>query len=213
MSKRLVGGIIGCKAKTSSWYFLSRFLDGNCLDVGACLKVNTRALGRGALHKKGDSIPLLLTSDQHTGRGNRRPFTRSVLTIQYPNHIYTQPLLVHDSAASKTEYPKHPPCSVRDAISETLRDCQVKTAIIPVPADHLKVKISQSSIIYHFFHQSIQTFISLPVPMLLSKHKVQSIQNTQQTVIRYQPFRYNCSKTTQNADPLSSSFSQIKRIK
>ena len=27
----------------------------------ACLKVNTRALGRGALHKKGDSIPLLLT--------------------------------------------------------------------------------------------------------------------------------------------------------
>ena len=30
--------------------------------------------------------------------------------------------------------------------------------------------------------------------MLLSKHKVQSIQNTQQTVIRYQPFRCNCCK-------------------
>ena len=35
-----------------------------CLDVGACLKVNTRALGRGALHKKVDSIPLLLTSEE-----------------------------------------------------------------------------------------------------------------------------------------------------
>ena len=35
-----------------------------CLDVGVCLKVNTRALGRGALHKKGDSISLLLTSEE-----------------------------------------------------------------------------------------------------------------------------------------------------
>ena len=82
----------------------------SCLGVGACLKVNTRALGRGTLHKKVDSIPLLLTSEQHTGRACRRPFTRSVLTIQYPNHIYIKPLLVHDSPASRTEYPKqgHP---------------------------------------------------------------------------------------------------------
>ena len=36
----------------------------SCLGVGACLKVNARALGRGALHKKGDSIPLLLTSEE-----------------------------------------------------------------------------------------------------------------------------------------------------
>ena len=36
----------------------------SCLGVGACLKVNTRALGRGALHKKGDSIPLLSTSEE-----------------------------------------------------------------------------------------------------------------------------------------------------
>ena len=35
-----------------------------CLDVGAYLKVNTRALGRGALHKKFDSIPSLLTSEE-----------------------------------------------------------------------------------------------------------------------------------------------------
>ena len=185
----------------------------NCLDVWACLKVNTRALGRGALHKKVDSIPLLLTSEQHTGRACRRLFTKSVPTIQYPNHIYTKPLLVHDSPASRTENPKQPPCSVRDAISETLRDCQVKTAIISVPADHLKVKISQSLAIYHSFHQSIQIFNSPPVPMLLSKHKVQPIQNTQQTVMRYQSFRCNCYKTTQNADPLSSSFSKIKRTK
>ena len=127
-----------------------------CLDVGACLKVTTRALGRGALHKKGDSIPLLLTSERHTGTACRQLFTRSVSTIQYPNHIYTKHPLVHDSPVSRTEYPKQPPCSVRDAISETLRDCQVKTAIIPVPADHLKVKISQSSIIYHSFHRSIR---------------------------------------------------------
>ena len=39
-------------------------LRGPCLGVGACLKVNTRALGRGALHKKGDLIPLLLTSGE-----------------------------------------------------------------------------------------------------------------------------------------------------
>ena len=39
-----------------------------CLDVGACLKVNTRALGRSALHKKVDSIPLFLTRERHTGR-------------------------------------------------------------------------------------------------------------------------------------------------
>ena len=45
---------------------------------------------------------------------------------------------------------------------------------------------------------------SPPVPMLISKHKVQYIQNTQQTVMRYQPFRCNCYKTTQNADPLSA---------
>ena len=35
-----------------------------CLGVGACLKVNTRALGRGALHKEVDSIPLLLRSKE-----------------------------------------------------------------------------------------------------------------------------------------------------
>ena len=35
-----------------------------CLGVGACLKVNTRALGRGALHKKNHSVPLLLTSEE-----------------------------------------------------------------------------------------------------------------------------------------------------
>ena len=62
----------------------------HCLDVGACLKVNTRALGRGALHKKVDTISLLLTSEQHTGKARRRPFTKSVPTIQYPNHIYTK---------------------------------------------------------------------------------------------------------------------------
>ena len=49
----------------------------SCLDVGACLKVNTRAFGRGALHKKSDSIPLLLTS-KHTDRTCRQLFTRSV---------------------------------------------------------------------------------------------------------------------------------------
>ena len=72
--------------------------------LGRAFKVNTRALGRGALHKKGDSIPLLLTSERHTGRACRRPFTRSVLTIQYPNHIYTKPLLPNDSPVSRTEY-------------------------------------------------------------------------------------------------------------
>ena len=47
-----------------------------CLDVGAWLKVNTRALGRGALYKV-DSIPLSLTSE-YTGRARRKLFTRSV---------------------------------------------------------------------------------------------------------------------------------------
>ena len=97
-----------------------------CLDVGACLKVNTRSLGRGALHKKYYSIPLLLTSERHAGRACSQLFARSVLTIQCPNHIYTKPLLPNDSPASRTEYPKQPLCSVRDSISETLRDCQVK---------------------------------------------------------------------------------------
>ena len=59
-----------------------------CLDIGACLKVNTRALGRGALYKKDDSIPLLLKSERHTGRACEQLFTRSVSTIQYSNHIY-----------------------------------------------------------------------------------------------------------------------------
>ena len=35
-----------------------------CLDVGACLNVNTRAIGRSALHKKVNSISLLLTSEE-----------------------------------------------------------------------------------------------------------------------------------------------------
>ena len=41
-------------------------LNFTCLGVGACLKVNTRALGRGAFHKV-DSIPLSLTSEHHRG--------------------------------------------------------------------------------------------------------------------------------------------------
>ena len=132
---------------------------------------------------------------------------------------------------SRTEYPKQPLYSVRDTISETLHELPGKMATTPVPADLLKLKISEISQMsqgLHRFtrspkspslrqstisHQSIQTFNSLPAPMLLSKHKVQSIQNTQQTVMRYQPFRCNCYKTTQNADPLSSSFSKTNRIK
>ena len=47
-----------------------------CLGVGAWLKVNTRALGRGVLHKV-DSISLSLTSE-HTGRTRKQFFTRSV---------------------------------------------------------------------------------------------------------------------------------------
>ena len=47
----------------------------SCLDVGACLKVNTRALGRGVLHKKDDLIPFLLTRERHTGRACRQLFT------------------------------------------------------------------------------------------------------------------------------------------
>ena len=61
------------------------------LDVGACLKVNTRALGRGALHRKVDSIPLLLTSERYTGRACWQLFTRSVSTIQYPNNYIPNP--------------------------------------------------------------------------------------------------------------------------
>ena len=92
-----------------------------CLDVGAWLKVNTRALGRGALHKKGDSIPLLLTSERHAGRACRRPFTRSVLAIQYPNHIYTTPLLPNDSPVSRTEYvPQTAPPTRYEILSQKL---------------------------------------------------------------------------------------------
>ena len=36
----------------------------------------------------------------------RLPST-SVPTTQYPNHIYTKPLLPNDSPASRTEHPKH----------------------------------------------------------------------------------------------------------
>ena len=86
------------------------------------------------------------------------------------SYIYQTPL-VHDSPASRTEQHKQPPCSVRDAILETLRVLPGKTATTPVPADLLKLKISQSLIIYHSFHQSIQIFNSPPVPMLLFKHK------------------------------------------
>ena len=109
------------------------------------------------------------------------------------SYIYQTPL-VHDSPASRTEQHKQPPCSVRGAIPETLRVLPGKTATTPVPADLLKLKISQSLIIYHSFHQSIQIFNSPPVPMLLFKHKNQSIQNTQQTVMRYLPFHCNCYK-------------------
>ena len=131
---------------------------------------------------------------------------------------------------SSTEYPKQPPYSVRDTTSEILHDCPVKRQQFqfqqissnrrsPKCLKSPKIKssqlyeiseISKSSIIYHSLHQSIQTFNRPPVPMLLSKHKVQSIQNTQQTVMRYQSFRCNCYKTTQNADPLSSLFSIIE---
>ena len=77
-----------------------------CLDVGACLKVNTRALGRGALHKKDDSIPLLLTSERHTGRAQLAALHK--ISVDDPvsqSYIYQTPL-VRDSPASRTEYLK-----------------------------------------------------------------------------------------------------------
>ena len=101
------------------------------------------------------------------------------------SYIYQTPL-AHDNPVSRTEYPKQPPYSVRDTISEALHELPGRRATIPVPAGLLKLKISQSSIIYHSFHKSIQTFSSPPVPTLLSKHEVQFIPNTKQTAMRYQ---------------------------
>ena len=128
------------------------------------------------------------------------------------SYIYQTPL-VHDSPASRTEQHKQPPCSVRDAIPETLRVLPGKTATTPVPADLLKLKISQSLIIYHSFHQSIQIFNSPPVPMLLFKHKkpIHPKYSTNSNALSAIPLQL--LQTTQNADPLPSSFSKIKRVK
>ena len=62
------------------------------------------------------------------------------------------------------------------------RNCQVKRRQFQFPP--ITSNLSKSAIIYHSFHQNIQTFKGPPVPMFLFKHKVQSIQNTQQTVMR-----------------------------
>ena len=56
--------------------------------------------------------------------------TSQYISTNYPvsqSYIY-QTLVVHDSPASRTEYLKQPPCSVRDAISETLHELPGKTA-------------------------------------------------------------------------------------
>ena len=79
-----------------------------CLGVGACLKAYMRALlGRGALHKKVDSIPLLLTSERHTRQSLLA--ARSVSTIQYPNHIYTKPLQYMTVQHREPSTPNNPP--------------------------------------------------------------------------------------------------------
>ena len=122
-----------------------------------------------------------MMSERHTGEA-RRSFPvhqynlPSIPIIYIPNPFYQMTV----QRASRTEHPKQPPCLVRDAISDTLHELPGKTAI------HQKSQI----------HQSVQTFNSPPVPMLLSKHKVQFIQNTQQTVI------YSTNSNALSAIPL-----------
>ena len=70
-----------------------------CLGVGACLKVNTRALGRGALQKV-DSIPLSLTSE-HTGFCNKPTrFSSPVPFISHPRACLLHALQTPNSRKS-----------------------------------------------------------------------------------------------------------------
>ena len=64
----------------------------SCLHQAKCIVLGCGSIVRGRKRKKVASIPLLLTSERHTGRARWQLFTRSVSTIQYPNHIYTKPL-------------------------------------------------------------------------------------------------------------------------
>ena len=131
----------------------------------------------------------------------------SNIPIMYiPNPFY-QMTVQHRGPST----PNSPPARYEMLSQKLFRNCQVKRQSFQF--QQITSNLSKSSTIYHFFHQNIQTFISPPVPMFLSKNEVQSIQNTQQTVMRYQPYRCTYYKTTQNADPLPSSFSKIKRIK
>ena len=80
----------------------------SCLDVGACLKVNTWALDRGALHKKDDSIPLLLTSEEIgaepvEGPSLDRNERSSIPIIHIPNPFYQMTAQYREPST----YPKH----------------------------------------------------------------------------------------------------------
>ena len=212
----------------------------------------------------------------------RRSDSSSLLLASEVKDIRAESVEGPDRSVSTTEYPKQPPHSVRDTISETLHELPDKTRQyikIPNPriihhsnpnrslsTNHLNhpnpfnthISDYYSSVIHQFnysqkrgngkqaekkpsvlenaglnLHQPEILLLQYrnkykpvnkpPCWNTLPKHKVQSTQNTtcqvyfnrkksilesQQTVMRYQPFRCNCYNTAISADPLYSSFSK-----
>ena len=78
----------------------------SCLHQARYIVLGCGSFVRGQKRKKVDSRPFLYHRVKKYGRSQLRPPTRPVSTTQYPNHIYTKPLLADDSIEI-TEYPKH----------------------------------------------------------------------------------------------------------
>ena len=101
---------------------------------------------RGRKRKKVDSRPffnyIIEEEKEAYGRNQLRPSTTSVSMTQYPNHIYTKPLLVHDSIANRVPQTA-PLLGTRYYLRNSSRLPGI-TATIPVPADLLELKISES---------------------------------------------------------------------
>ena len=135
------------------------------LEVGACLKVNTRALGRGVLHKKGGSIPLLLTSEEigaeHAEGPSLDQYERSSIPIIYiPNPFYQMTVQYREPST----YPKQPPTRYEILSQKLFMNCQVKRQYIKIPNPRIihhsnpnkyLNKSSQSSQMYSIFRNQI----------------------------------------------------------
>ena len=125
------------------------------------------------------------------GSSSPDQYTRSsIIPIIYiPNPFY-QMTVQHRVQHRGASTPNSPPARYEMLSQKRFMKCQVKRQYIKIPDPRTIHHSNPNRYLStnHLNHpRCIQIFNAPPVPMFLSKHKVQSIQDTQETVMRYYP--------------------------